>query len=422
MPPFIIPGNGLGLDGLSLTVIPNAPVKVDLQGVGLKLGSGLTVNPNGELESTAGGTPNAPLAIDGDGNLALNTSTDFTVENQELTLQTPIAPLSKSVAGALLLQSGASLVISADGSLSLKSPLAPLKIGDDGAMTLQLGDGLEVVGGKLASKVAVVELPLTVTGNILGLKIGSTLEVDRTNLLQIRSPISPLNIIGAGNLELTLSEGLEQDDTGLTIKLGQGLKFDSDGVSVATGDGLTMVDKKVTLNLSVSTGLSFNNGVLGLNLTAGNGLQWVDTNNLNLKIGSGLEFSGDGNLQTSIFHGSVFAQEKSSFSTWVFFYAATSQALLLSTGGQIIRKGQSTFEFTMTGPITTYLAKITQFTFTVSSINLNQTDMTLHSGYTEYVPSTALLRINLINSSALPLLSNPLNRICGFCTSAPFNP
>lgn len=165
------------------------------------------------------------------------------------------------------------------------------------SLALGYGSGLTVESDKLVVRQS-YRTPLTESDNIIGLNVGSGLEVDTdgnlTVLLQATDPIAVTN-------------------NQLSFKLGQALALDVSGnAGVYTSDPLS-VNSNNQLALSYGQGLQVNNRILGLKLTGplslltdgsaglsiSSGLQ-VLNGALSLKVSNPLTFEADGKLSIKL--------------------------------------------------------------------------------------------------------------------------
>ncbi|QJR83104.1 fiber [Bearded dragon adenovirus 1] len=274
LPPFLLPGRGLETDGLALSVKVQNPLNLNTGGVGLKYGSGLSLNEEGELvgNSTGSISVSPPLKKTGD-ELSLSVGDGLTVAEETLSVN-PAAPLSiDATTKQLQLNTGRGVGVY-NGKIELKtrSPVGlddqdyifldtdtpfnvragklvldvepPLAVDDRGALTVGTTDGVGIVDGKLSLK---ANFPLESDGQgSIQLKTGGGLRVDPTTGLKVAVK-SPLSVDAAENIELNVGGGLSTDGGALSLKVAVPLSVDSTDqtVSLAIGDGLQITDGKL---------------------------------------------------------------------------------------------------------------------------------------------------------------------------------
>ncbi|AUG71860.1 long fiber [Rhesus adenovirus 65] len=285
------------------------PVTTQNGSLTLKLGSGLNINDQGQLTSTAGEVEppltnnnnklalaysqplavennrlivsyNAPLAVTGN-SLGLQVSEPiFINDNDKLALQTA-APL-KTNAGTLRLQSAAPLGLAEETlKLLFSKPLylqgdflslgieRPLAIAAAGTLALQLTPPLTTNDSGLTISTAD---PVTVSNGNLGLRISRPLVVQNNSLsLALTPPLRLFNsepVLGLGfTFPITVVDNL---------------------LSLNIGNGLTLLYNKLTANLGRD--LQFQNGAIAVSLTTEPPLQY--TTKLQLNVGAGLRYNG----------------------------------------------------------------------------------------------------------------------------------
>lgn len=326
------------------------PVTTQNGSLTLKLGSGLSVNEQGQLTSNAGDLEPPLTNVDNkltlayadpltvqNNKLSLSHTAPLTVSNRSLSLNVtrPLsinengqlellsdAPFSTST-GTLRLQSAAPLGI-AEQTLKLlfANPLylqnnfltlaieRPLAITDAGKLAMQLSPPLQTTDTGLTLQTSA---PLTVSNGNLGLAIKRPLIVQDNNLfLDFRAPLRLFNsdpVLGFNfdtplavrNEALTVNtgRGLTVSYDGLILNLGKDLRFDNNTVSVALSAALPL-QYTDQLRLNVGAGLRYNpvSKKLDVNPNQNKGLTW-ENDYLIVKLGNGLGFDVYGNITLS---------------------------------------------------------------------------------------------------------------------------
>lgn len=262
---------------------------------------------------------------------------DPPIRKQGSTISLPfIKPLSMSIIDDtnIVLSLSFNDTLSLDnGNLSLRSPLVPLTLNSDGSLGLNFTSPFNVTANSLSLS---YENGLSVVDDKLALLVGNGFEfIDKILNLKIKNGLgfSDENlVINIGNgltltndnkLTLFIGGGLDFDFQGkLTLKLGSPLVLDSNNVvqialgsglensngslGLNLGQGLAFSDDKVSL-LNPLSPLSFSNDSLKLNL--GNGLVSSD-DTLNVNVADGLIVNSDNKIQLNLGNGLSFDQNK----------------------------------------------------------------------------------------------------------------
>lgn len=269
MPPFYS-GDGFGEGPTSvLTLDCENPISVETGKLGLKVGPGLDVNAQGELQTTGNTAPlteppinytdgkvglsyAAPLTTDASSALSLSLGQGLTVNSAgelentflnsytfeaplEIDLQNQVSlttenPISKT-GGTLSLLKSNQFGVDTQGGLTHTTPHIPLEFDGSGALQLRTDFPLQV----------------NTASRALGLKLGSGLAVNTTdNSLYVTagagggavSAAPPLTLTG-DQVGLSMGRGLRLQNNSLEAYLGPGLYFATDQISIDLGDGLT---------------------------------------------------------------------------------------------------------------------------------------------------------------------------------------
>lgn len=336
MPPFYSTDGFVEAPTATLSLKVANPVEFTQNGaIGLKLGGGLSINQNGELESqTITSTVNPPL-YQQNGGLNLKYGEEFDVENEALKIKT-VAPINKTANG-LSLSIGDGLELNSNNSLQPR-----------------LSSGLEINNQAIRLKVH-EPLNLNDSTGALQCRIGNGLTVTDNSL--VVNPHEPLNLDStSGKLQLRVGNGINVQNSALVARIGQGLSFNSSNIqvnaaapftfsnnqlSISLGDGLILNASRLRVNLGkglfinstdssklqvnirsplnyyaesnsitlvTGNGLGISGNTLGSNVyvKTGNGLE-ADTNNVRVKIARGLQFTTNGNIELNIGNGLTFS-------------------------------------------------------------------------------------------------------------------
>ncbi|ALE30448.1 fiber-2 [Simian adenovirus 19] len=296
------------------------PITTQNGSLTLKLGSGLSINNQGELTSRDYEVhppitkTNDALGLAYSNPLVLNT-------DKQLTLIVD-APLT-TASGALRLKSAAPLGI-ADNTLRVlfSNPLylnnnfltlaieRPLALASSGAVALEFTAPLQMTAAGLSVSTA---NPLTISNGNLSLAIKRPLILDDNSLyLDFRAPLRLFNsdpVLGVNcdppltvkneSLALTVGRGLTLAYDGLILNLGRDLAFQNGTVAVSLNPEMPLqyTDR---LRLSIGAGLRYNpvSRKLDVDLNTDKGLTWED-NKVVTKLGQGLYFDSTGSIALS---------------------------------------------------------------------------------------------------------------------------
>ncbi|AEP16425.1 fibre protein [Equine adenovirus 1] len=284
----------------TLGVHISPPLSFDSTGaIRLNIARGLRLQ-NGALAPQLG----RGLSIDSQGNIQTTDTISFS------------APLAKADSGAVTLRIGEGLSVEGDAlratPVRVQEPLK--KIGD--LISLQLGAGLALTGDALTALPPQVAEPLQVTNGRVGLRLGSGLTVGPQGLqladnlafsgaLQkigqtISLQVGPGLEVVADRLRLKTGAGLEVVGDVLKVKPGAGVELRGDAVAVRSGPGLELTSPGV-LQVKPGGGLQLAQGG-ALQVKTGNGLQLAQSGVLQVNPGNGLQFS-QGALQVNAGNG-----------------------------------------------------------------------------------------------------------------------
>lgn len=244
MPPFY---NSNGFEDAPTTVLSldaEKPLSTESGKLALKTGAGLSVNENGELQSTSA-VPNvsAPLT-NTNSNIGLGINTPLSVQNGKLDLKTG-AGLSVNENGELQATASApnvSAPLTSSNSNITLGYSEPLSV-QNNKLTVSVGDGLNIYNGKLVVIPDTTELPplppLTKQTGRLGLNIANPFFVNNNTLrlnagksmqlnggaLDICNPKAPIQFQDNGALALGMQPPFNIYNGGLNLKLGAGLSI-----------------------------------------------------------------------------------------------------------------------------------------------------------------------------------------------------
>lgn len=330
IPPFYSTNGFVEAPTATLSLKLANPVEFTQNGaIGLKLGGGLSINQDGELESqNVTSTVNPPL-FEENGGLNLKYGENLTVDSNNSLIVKSTSPITSSATG-LGLNLGNGLNISSTGSLQANIgsglqfnnqtiqvyPHEPLNLDTvTGKLQLRVGEGINVSNNSLIAKLGQgltfnntniqlnLSSPFTFIDNKLALQLGSGLNVDGNNLqvnfgkgLYLNSSDNnklevnvkaPLNYSSnSSSIGIEIGNGLELTGTtlgsALKIKAGAGIRSDLNAVTVAAGPGLTFgPNNYVRVNLA-------------------NGLELDSSNKMQAKLGNGLQFNSNGSIEVNV--------------------------------------------------------------------------------------------------------------------------
>ncbi|BCT90785.1 fiber protein [Bovine adenovirus 2] len=302
--------------------------------IGLKLGGGLSINQDGELESqTITSTVNPPL-YQQNGGLNLKYGEEFDIENEALKIKT-IAPITKtengltlSIGDGLELNSNNTLQARLSSGLEIDNQAIRLRVHEPlnlnastGALQCRIGNGLTVSDNSL---VVYPHEPLNLdqTSGKLQLRVGNGINVQNSSLVarigqglafnnsDIQINAAPPFTFSNNQLSIALGDGLVTNASQLKVKFGKGLfinSSDSSKLQVNIRPPLNYFGSSNSLTVVTGNGLGVSGTNLGSNLyvKTGNGLE-ADSSNVRVKIANGLQFT-DGNIEANLGNGLTFS-------------------------------------------------------------------------------------------------------------------
>lgn len=356
IPPFYSTNGFVEAPTATLSLKLANPVEFTSNGsIGLKLGGGLLINQNGELESqTITSTVNPPLSQT-NGGLNLSYGNGLALDNNALIVSTTDPIVSSS--NGLSLNVGDGLEVSSNGSLqafissglqivnraiklkvheplNLNETTGELQCAVGGGLTvsnnaitanvheplnidsttqkiqLRVGDGINVTNGALIARLGPgltfengnikinITNPFTFTNNALNLNIGAGLHVENS---QLKPKIgNGLVITSDNNLESNIGDGLWFNNGRIQVNLNSGAKgivFENSGLKFNYGNGLQL-NSNNEIEVNLSNGLTFTANSIQANL--GSGLTFDSSNRIQVNLGSGITFDTNGALTTSV--------------------------------------------------------------------------------------------------------------------------
>lgn len=353
----------------------------------LKYGSGLGVDNEGRLEATGGG------------------GSTFTVER----------PLDMT-SDVLSLLFGQGLKVEGGKLETVQSPInvsSPLTLSPSGQLTLNVGSGLTATGGTLQTVPLTFTEPLSKSGDVVNLVLGSGLSVVSGALTATSSPsmtaTPPLSIVGnVLSLLLNPNSALKAENNQLTLNLDYTLESNGTNMGIKT--------PVLPLHLSNQGQLDLNTDV-SLSLTTDGKLTLADPKaplgkefgRLVLKIGSGLTVDSDNKLAAvgaeKVF---TYVSPTPNSITWTFLYRTIplndTQSFYQITVGQVwVNKsgGKTTFTIPLSGDFLNFIKKCpVPLTFTTTTGMTPLSADTRTSGYMiiDSVQSQMQLVVNNANS------------------------
>ncbi|BBF72844.1 fiber protein [Mastadenovirus eidoli] len=267
MPPFYDPNGFIEKDG-ALSLRTEAPIDFDDGQVSLKLGVGLTLGPDGELQCTGpkGNVGAFPPLKNENGNIVLELGEGMTTKNDKLSVD--VQPPLKILNSLIGIKTDSSFLIS-DETLKLRAH-APLETSDTG-LVLKTGDGLETQGNILVAKKYTGVEPILVSGYQIFLTHGNSLSVSNKAL------------------DVKTTNPIDINDKGVGLKFGKSLKLNEENELVCdigdtlsiSADGKINTIHKTFTSEDVNAPLSVQNNKIKLNI--GKGLKVGDDNTLNIE-------------------------------------------------------------------------------------------------------------------------------------------
>lgn len=360
MPPFYSSDGFVHQPTTVLSLKTQPPFSFDSDGnLIIKLGGGLTVNQDGELQSASATTSVRPPLVSTGGTISLTLGDGLEVSNDSLTIK--IQPPLQYQNGALTLPlsgifntsnntislnvgqgldisndilqllvetcftfSGGKLSLQVSDGLSITNALSlnvqPYFSFSDNKLSLNTGNGLQTTATAIALKADPVfsfeadgtmnlqlDRGLSIVNNSLGVNYGLGLYINDSNALfcNIRAPLNYNP--DTGSIGIQIGNGLGSTGTSLGaslyVKTGPGLYADSTNLRPNLGAGLHIINNGIETNLS--NGLTFNtNRAVTLNL--GRGLTF-NSSAAEVAIGDGLSFNASNQIQVNLGSGLTFS-------------------------------------------------------------------------------------------------------------------
>ena len=310
IPPFY------STDGFQEFPVTTLSLKVDdpvtfsnTGGITLKLGGGVSINQNGELESSSVPTILNPPLENSNGSLSLNIGEGLQESNGALVLYKEPPFIFSS--NALSIDLGNGMQLAAD-KLSLKLGNG-LSFSTDGSLQVQTSSPLingSSVGINLSSPFAIDSnqaLSLQTesyfsTNNSLSLNVGDGLQTTND---QLSLQVSPYFGFSSGALSLSIANMMNLTNNTLGVNVGNGLFVNSSNdIAVNVRAPLNYSGTTKSVTVVAGPGLTISGDTLGsdIRVNAGAGLM-ADTNNVRVKLGSGLSFDTNGNIQVNVGSG-----------------------------------------------------------------------------------------------------------------------
>lgn len=323
MPPFYNSSDFTGTIGGSLSLKVMDPLQRTVNGLGLKLGSGLAIDTDGRLSASASDfihpTPplfnengnfflkySSPLSVTGDSlsltvgqgleisddKLAISYVTEYplTIERNTIKLKygtglqlqnntlevipySVTSPLTYNSANNTLALSFSSPLLVENNSLTMKFQ-APLTVSNPTTtptVVLQTDNGLKVEDGKLM------------------INVGEGFTFNNT---QLQTNLSPPLLISGGKITLGLQDALVVKGNNLTMNVTSPLKYLNQQLQLGVGAGLAVNAQDQNLTINTGQGLNINNTNSQLSVNAGPGFKF-ESNQLQLNIGAGLSIENN---------------------------------------------------------------------------------------------------------------------------------
>lgn len=343
---------------LALKTLP--PFSFDSDGnLIIKVGGGLSVNQDGELQTASATTSVRPPLVSTGGTISLNVGDGLEVSNDNLTLKIqspliyqngiltiPLSGLFTSANNTISLNVGNGLTINNDmlqlltatyftvlnNTLGLQAGngilltdavslnVQPYFSFSDSKLALTVGNGLQTTANAITLNTQPVftynssgalglqvNRGLNISNNNLGINYGVGLYVNESNVLicNIRAPLNYNETTGSVGLQV--GNGLAVTGTSLGsslyVKTGPGLYADSTNVRPNLGAGLHIVNSGIETNLS--NGLTFN-GSRQVTLNLGRGLAF-NSSAVETSIGNGLKFNSSNQIEVNLGAGLSFS-------------------------------------------------------------------------------------------------------------------
>ncbi|AMB43166.1 fiber [Bat mastadenovirus WIV12] len=247
----------------------------------LKLGNGLRIDNDGDLETDAKSASLAtqlPLHVNVHEVLELLYSESDGLYLNENSLAVNLNPPLIFTDKKISLNMDNSLMVE-NKTLKIKF-IPPFTLTDYG-LGISLGTGLTIKESSLEVVFPTGQSPIVAESGKIKLNLGQGL-ITTNNLLQlnVNSPFSLLN----NKLQLNVSNGLQIVNDKLTLNYGDGLTFVNDKLQILTDDtsGLQLLNKALQINV-------------------GDGMQ-IQDNKLTIKLGKGLILDADKNISIASFN------------------------------------------------------------------------------------------------------------------------
>ena len=344
LPPFYSTDGFQEFPVTTLSLKVDNPVTFsDTGGLTLKLGGGVSLNQNGELESSTIPTTVNPPLENSNGSLSLNIGEGLQESNGALVLykQPPFIFSSN----ALSIDMGNGMQLAAD-KLSVKLGNG-LSFSTDGSLQVQTSSPLingSSVGINLSSPFAIDSnqaLSLQTesyfsTNNSLSLNVGDGLQTTNN---QLSLQVSPYFGFSSGALSLSIANMMNITNNTLGVNVGDGLFVNSSNdIAVNVRAPLNYSGTTKSVTVVAGPGLTISGETLGsdIRVNAGNGL-FADAQNVRVKLGAGLIFDSNGNIQVNVGSGlqiqnnAVVVASSTNTSSSIASYSASSASTPTST-------------------------------------------------------------------------------------------
>lgn len=307
MPPFFSTEGFEENPNATLALLTTPPIDFDHRGaISLRLGKGLHVNTEGDLEGDSiSSSVHPPLRADETG-IYLDTGNGLQVTNNSLSVSTGRGIVfTDSIAEAdikspLTFRNNAITIAHGDGlqesnnKLTVKTSKG-VTIADEG-IALDVGAGLGFEGNKV---VASLGNGLTFEdSDVIHANLGDGLEFrDGKTVLKVNKPfyIASEN----GGLGIRIGEVMTTEGGALGIRIGRGLTRNHGVIELNPGSGLTLTEDRI--GVEIGDGLTLSNNTIVP--TLGSGLH-IHNGTMSVNIGQGLRFGNDGEVTAPLFEGS----------------------------------------------------------------------------------------------------------------------
>lgn len=335
MPPFYSQDGFQEAPTATLSLKIDNPLTFNSDGdLTVKVGGGVTINQNGQLETTNATTAVNPPLEYANGAISLNTGEGLTLDSTQRLTTLAAAPLISTSAGIglnagdglevkddkLKVKGGQGIAVGVDGvevtaasyfsfpnntlSLILNPPFT---LDSGGQLALTLGNGLQLTNDQLSVKTSPV---FTFSDGAMSLNAGNGIQIENQAVAVYAASYFQYTDRA---LALRLANGLTTSNNNLVINYGKGLFINtgesgrlqvnirsplnyygsSNSIGLETGNGLGVTSLGAlggNLYVALGAGLSFD-AVGNVQVNIGDGLE-LSTNIIGVKLGNGLTFSG----------------------------------------------------------------------------------------------------------------------------------